>query len=236
MNKVQDTINCITANDCVEINVNFDKTILSLMNNLDSRYSPRTHLDINNITDIANALSTNTVLTSLDLGYCNIGDVGVKILVDALIKNSTLRELYLYRNNINSAGAREISRLLEHNKSVSKLSLASNNIGYAGFLSILASLQKNKSLNILNLLSNNITVLSIDNDIQNISTNTILKEFTLDYNSINSEIISFINKIVNRNIAYENCKARLESFKNNSGVMSDLIPIIDKSLLYMCLE
>ncbi|KAF9112498.1 hypothetical protein BGX30_007266, partial [Mortierella sp. GBA39] len=60
---------------------------------------------------LAEALKTNSTLTTMDLQYNSIGLDGAKALAEALRTNSTLTTLKLYGNSIGSDGAMALSKV-----------------------------------------------------------------------------------------------------------------------------
>jgi Ran GTPase-activating protein (RanGAP) involved in mRNA processing and transport len=82
---------------------------------------------------LAEALRNNTSLEKLNLGYNNIGDTGVKYLVDALLNsNKTLVKLHLQSNSITEKGAGHLADMLKINRSIRHLGLDYNSISDRG--------------------------------------------------------------------------------------------------------
>jgi Ran GTPase-activating protein (RanGAP) involved in mRNA processing and transport len=83
---------------------------------------------------VVETLRHNTILTSLYLGYNNIGAVGTRILVDegalklaeALRHNTTLTLLDLTCDGIGPLGARALAEALMHNTTLTSLNLTQN--------------------------------------------------------------------------------------------------------------
>lgn len=106
------------------------------------------------VSTIANALKTNTFLTTLHLSRTWTDDVEVIALADALTKNRTLKRLYLAYNHITVKGARALADALEKNTSLETLDLSWNEIDKEGAVSLIMALEKNTSLVELNVIGN----------------------------------------------------------------------------------
>ena len=70
--------------------------------------------------------SGNTVLTSIELNDCKLGDSGTIALAKGLAKNTTLLELFLGNNGISAAGAIAIADMLASNCTLQRLGLRDN--------------------------------------------------------------------------------------------------------------
>ena len=216
------------------VRFNNRNTSSRLMNGLDGLYALPKHLDTKQMVIISQELETDNVIESLDLGYCAIGDIGVNLLVHGLTNNTTLTELYLYCNNIGPNSGGDIRELLEKNNTIVKLSIASNNIRREGFYEIINGLCKNKSMKILNLISNHIVIPQMNNIITKLASNKTLTEFNLDYNNICPDVNTYIEKIINRNTKYCNCREKMDIFIKNSNILYTMFPIIDNYVLELC--
>ncbi|UJR32891.1 hypothetical protein I4U23_020352 [Adineta vaga] len=82
---------------------------------------------------LAEALTSNNILTQLSLSVNHIDDDGVYALVKTLsIKNQTLTGLYLGYNRITDNGAKSLAQMLQINTSLTYLHLSGNNISNEG--------------------------------------------------------------------------------------------------------
>ena len=103
----------------------------------------------NNITKdgalkLAEGLQNNTSLEKLNLGYNNIGDIGVEYLTEALLKsNKTLLKLHLQSNSITANGAEHLAKMLTMNRSIRHLGLDYNSIGDRGVQLLSLALRSN---------------------------------------------------------------------------------------------
>ena len=100
---------------------------------------------------VAEAMTTNSVTHSLDMGDNNMGDPGAEALAESLKINVTLTHLYLDKNNIGAAGAEALGEMLKINATLTELYLGRNNIGAAGALALAAGLLQNRGLRRLEL-------------------------------------------------------------------------------------
>jgi hypothetical protein len=80
---------------------------------------------------LAEALRTNTSLTTLELYNNQIGDAGAVALAEALRTNTSLTTLNLSGNQIGDAGAVALAIALRTNTSLTALWILDNQIGYA---------------------------------------------------------------------------------------------------------
>ncbi|KAG9061059.1 hypothetical protein KI688_007688 [Linnemannia hyalina] len=133
---------------------------------------------------LAEALKTNSTLTTLDLQHNSIGDNGAQALSEALKVNSTLTTLDLQHNSIEDNGAQALSEALKTNSTLTTLDLRSNSIWFKGFLPFSEGLKTNSTLTTLDLRDNLIG----DNVAQALSealkTNSTLTTLDLQHNSI----------------------------------------------------
>jgi len=128
-----------------------------------SSNSIMTNLDLsqNKIADggakqIAEKVKHNTTLTQLELSQNVITDEGVKVIAEALKKNHVIKILGLHLNEIQDEGAIAIGNALEVNKGLRMLWLDSNQISDKGMVGICKGLKKNCYLSVLNLQHNRI--------------------------------------------------------------------------------
>jgi Ran GTPase-activating protein (RanGAP) involved in mRNA processing and transport len=138
---------------------------------------------IGGVKAIAEALKVKTSLTSLDLGFNNIGDDGAKVIAEALKVNTSLTSLilgsrndantalYAYTygenfesNNIGVKGAIAIADMLCINRSLKSLHLTDNIIGAEGASAIAEALMVNTSLTELDLCMNQLSGTFYDKD------------------------------------------------------------------------
>ncbi|CAE7347373.1 NLRC3 [Symbiodinium sp. KB8] len=75
---------------------------------------------------IAEALRSNSTLTSIDLAVCGIGDEGCKAIGEALKTNSTLTRIELAYNRIGNEGGKAIAEALRSNSTLTSISLNGN--------------------------------------------------------------------------------------------------------------
>ena len=105
---------------------------------------------------LAEALKTNTTLTSLHISFNTIGEEGAVALAEALTSNSSLRVLNLGTNRILGPGASALTGLLKRNTTLTELLVPFNNILDSGADALAEALKCNVSLSRLDLSFNNI--------------------------------------------------------------------------------
>ncbi|KAG0358602.1 hypothetical protein BGZ54_010353 [Gamsiella multidivaricata] len=89
-----------------------------------------TFIGVNELEILAEALKTNSTLTTLNLESNSIGDNGALALSEALKTNSTLTSLDLQYNSIRENGALALSEALKTNSTLTTLNSRNNLISY----------------------------------------------------------------------------------------------------------
>ncbi|KAG0042607.1 hypothetical protein BGZ83_000255 [Gryganskiella cystojenkinii] len=133
---------------------------------------------------LGEALKTNTFLTSLSLGRNSIGDSGAQSLGEALKTNATLTTLDLRLNSIGDIGAQALGEGLKTNTTLTSLSLRNNSIGDSGAQSLGEGLKTNPTLTTLDLRLNSIGDCGAHTLGEALKTNTSLTSLDLRLNSI----------------------------------------------------
>ncbi|KAG0043724.1 hypothetical protein BGZ90_009000, partial [Linnemannia elongata] len=100
---------------------------------------------------LAEALKTNSTLTTLDLQDNKIGSHEVQLMATAFKTNSTLTTLKLRSNSIGDNGAQTLAEALKTNSTLTTLDLQSNSIGDNGAQTLAEALKANSTLTTLDL-------------------------------------------------------------------------------------
>lgn len=96
---------------------------------------------------IANVLTKNSPLESINLGYNDIGSVeGIELLTKAMLGNKYLRELNLAASGMQSEGAVALAGVIAESRYITRLDLRHNNIGTAGLMAISVAMKINTSV------------------------------------------------------------------------------------------
>ena len=103
---------------------------------------------------VAEELSANPAVTSLNLWKNSIAAGGAKAVASALTANTALLELDVEGNKVGDLGARAFARALQSNRTLTKLNLAKNDITDAGAKALIVALQRNRTLLELDLSKN----------------------------------------------------------------------------------
>ena len=104
--------------------------------------------------NLSKYLNQTKTLIKLSLCECLIDDETIHILCSGLEKNKTITSLNLSYNNISNVGCKRISKYLKNTNILKHLNLKDNSIGNEGCI-ILSDIIKNiKNLNYLNLSMN----------------------------------------------------------------------------------
>ncbi|KAF8946564.1 hypothetical protein BGZ47_000162 [Haplosporangium gracile] len=177
---------------------------------------------------LAEALKTNSTLTTLDLQHNKVGPHEVQAMAEALRTNSTLITLHLGSNVIGDSGAQSLSAVLKMNSTLITLNLDHNSIGDEGAQALSEVLKTNSTLITLHLGSNMIG----DSGAQSLSavlkTNSTLITLNLDHNSIGDEGARALSEALktnstlialdleNNSIGDDGAKTLAEALKTNS--------------------
>ena len=118
-------------------------------------------VETNQVTDFVELVSDYSQFLDMkqisnELIFCEIGDDGVKELVEFLRDNSVIYNLYLNENHISDIGAGLLGDLLQYNSTVELLHLSKNNIGDTGAEALAQALHSHTKLKNLFLSNNNI--------------------------------------------------------------------------------
>ncbi|KAF9274072.1 hypothetical protein BGZ88_003297 [Linnemannia elongata] len=136
---------------------------------------------------MAEALKTNSTIITLYLGNNSIGDDGAKALAEALKTYSTLTTLNLDHNSIGDNGAQALAEALKTNAALTALDLRGNSIWFKGFLAFLESLKTNSTLITLDLYDNLIGDDRAKALAEALKTNSILTALNLGSKSIGDD-------------------------------------------------
>lgn len=177
-------------------------------------------------------------------GMEQIGDAGIKLLVNAMNGNTNVISINLNNNNISSKGIQELSEMLKENTTLEKLSLSNNNIDDTGARYLSEALQVNKTLKYIDLGINNISDIGAIYLSEALQNNTGLTDFYVDdnpYISKNGEQ-AIVDAIVNNtNLGlirlygvelkdYKEITGIDESIVENSDILTYLRPNLDAKL------
>ncbi|CAE7466534.1 Nlrc3, partial [Symbiodinium necroappetens] len=103
---------------------------------------------------IAEALKTNSTLTSINFARSRFGVESGKAMGEALKTNSTVTSINLEHNNIRDEGAQAIAEALRSNSTLTNINLAWNRIDVEGGKAICEALKSNSTLTSINLKGN----------------------------------------------------------------------------------
>ncbi|KAF9284701.1 hypothetical protein BGZ88_009831 [Linnemannia elongata] len=131
------------------------------------------------LVSLAEALKTNSTLTTLDLQYNKIGSYEVEVMAEALKTNSTMITLYLGNNSIGDNGPHSQDKLDSDH-----LGLQHNSIGEDRAKALSEALNTNSILTTLYLLRNSIGVYGAKALAEGLKNNSTLTTLDLQYNSI----------------------------------------------------
>ncbi|XP_068748835.1 NLR family CARD domain-containing protein 3-like isoform X2 [Montipora capricornis] len=130
-------------------------------------------------------MKTDSTVTSLQLGDCNIDDASFAALSELLRKeNSTLEWLYLSDNAIGEVGADALAKGLKENSTLTSLNLFYNAIGDVGADALAKGLKENSTLTSLDLSNNAIGAVGADALAKGLKENSTLTSLNLFYNAI----------------------------------------------------
>lgn len=203
-----------------------------------SENSPICYLDLRNnsnisdlgVAEIANSLSTNTVLNGLDLINCGCNIIGTTALSDSLLDNQTLSCLLL-QNPLNFNTVSPLSSLLAQSQcSLQELYLWKCELSLQSIKLLCESLQSNKSLTTLALSYNDIVDEGASCLAEMIAENQTLLRLHLGANKFSSAGASYLGISLTRN----NVLQFLDLSRNkirSAGVWSISLALLDNNNL-----
>eukprot|EP00301_Raphidiophrys_heterophryoidea_P002697 c11254_g1_i1.p1 GENE.c11254_g1_i1~~c11254_g1_i1.p1 ORF type:complete len:394 (-),score=86.51 c11254_g1_i1:79-1260(-) len=118
------------------------------------------NLGFNNLSSsvqhINRILAVNSSITSLNLQSCELGATGIECLIENIRASRSLRQLVLNNNGIQSRGVYLLSTMLSSNNTLEHLELSNSGIDDEAGTALMAALTANKSLKHLCLINNSI--------------------------------------------------------------------------------
>ncbi|XP_051874012.1 NACHT, LRR and PYD domains-containing protein 12-like isoform X2 [Pristis pectinata] len=184
---------CLTNNTLGDLGLK--KLAAALMNSncrLETLVLHKTGLTEDCCEDLASTLRTSQRLITLELGYNNLGDVGVQRLSEALkYPNCKLQTLGLYRNNLTNACCPDLASGLIASSTLTELNLTSNNLRDSGVKLLFAALKDiHYALQDISLKDNGLTAACCEDILSALRVTHTLRELNLQLNNLG---ISAIN-------------------------------------------
>ncbi|XP_072429061.1 NACHT, LRR and PYD domains-containing protein 3-like isoform X1 [Chiloscyllium punctatum] len=136
--------------------------------------------------DLTSVLRTSQSLTALELGYNNLGDLGVQQLSAALKDpKCKLRTLGLYCNNLTSACCPDLADALTVSSTLTELNLSSNSLQDSGVTSLFAALRNPQcTIQEINLKNCDLTAACGGDILSVLRVTHILRELNLSANKL----------------------------------------------------
>ncbi|KAK5809251.1 hypothetical protein F5H01DRAFT_394807 [Linnemannia elongata] len=160
---------------------------------------------------LAEALKTNKALTTLNLRLNSIGSYGAMALAEALKTNKTLTTLNLVGNSIGSDGAKALAEALKTSKNLTTLNLESNSIGDDGAKALATAFKINSTLTTLNLERNSVGDDGAKALTDALKTNSTLTTLNLENNSIGDDGAMALAEALKTNKTLTTLNLRLNS-------------------------
>lgn len=107
-----------------------------------------THVQLEDIAALTEALSANRSITSCKLDFTSVHDAGCKHLANLIRSKSTIRDLSLIECQIGDTGASELAAALSANTTLERLSLDRNDIGEEGLGAFASAIERGTSLEV----------------------------------------------------------------------------------------
>lgn len=166
--------------------------------------------------NISKAISENSVLKRIDLGFNSLKDQIVKVFVESLKKNTNLESISIVFSEFSNDGMDMFSQFLsESSCTLKKLRLSNfdSTDRPAVFTNLFKALTKNESLIALNLFRCNLSQNHLLGISQVLALNKTLKKLNLNDNDIKSDITLLIDSIKG-NSSLVNLNLSSNSFSN----------------------
>jgi len=148
---------------------------------------------------LAEALKSNTTLTTVDIAGNKIGSDGVQLLVESLKSNTTLDTVDIAGNQIGPVGAQSLAEALKSNTTLTTLDLACNEIGSFVAQLLAEALKSNTTLTTLDLACNKIGSFGAQSLAEALKTNVGLVTLRLSINEIGIDNERMINHLLLEN-------------------------------------
>ena len=184
--------------------------------------------------DMETFLSCNTKLQGVDLSCNDLQESGCRNIIKVLRKASVLTSLKVRNCNVGNEAADELTAVLLHNISIQELDLSCNNLSKSDSLKILKGMKNISGLltfhvsynkftdeaadELANLLLNNIKLQEFDLSHNNLSTSDTVKISKGMKNISNLIAISISHNIITDNAAYS--IASVLSYNNNLQMLN----------------
>ncbi|KAF9951867.1 hypothetical protein BGZ72_006690, partial [Mortierella alpina] len=150
---------------------------------------------------LAEALKANSTMTTLHLSNNAIGDNGTQALSVALKTNLTLTTLRLDHNSIGDDGAQALSEALKVNSTLTSLDLKGNSIWFNGLLAFMEALKINPALTNLDVYGNPLGEKRAEELSEALKTSSTMTTLDLDNDSIGSDGIQRLSMALRTNSA-----------------------------------
>ncbi|KAI6655121.1 Ubiquitinconjugating enzyme subfamily protein [Oopsacas minuta] len=165
--------------------------------NLKELYLSSCGLDASSSTAIAEYLTSDPTLETLDLSFNILGRHGARILCDGLKHNTHLKVLRLDHNDFHAAGAKFFAEIIKSPTcNIRDLSFFCNYFDVPGIVEIAAALKVNKSLQVLDLGMNRVRKRGAGLLCEALQENSTLKTLKLKFNLIPDEFSIKVVKTV----------------------------------------
>ncbi|XP_059805489.1 NLR family CARD domain-containing protein 3-like isoform X2 [Hypanus sabinus] len=150
----------------------------------------RTGLTENCCEELVLILRTSERLKTLELGYNNLGDVGVQRLSEALKDpNCKLQRLGLYRNNLTKACCPDLASGLKASSTLTELNLTGNNLQDSGVRLLFSTLKDAQCpMQVISLKGNGLTAACCEDILSALRVNRTLRVLNLQLNNLGSAI------------------------------------------------
>jgi len=128
--------------DSINVQLSFAAPCISV------RFIKITNMDMNDLLLASryNLIKQSKSLTSVDLGYNQIGAVGASAIAEAIKQSQSLTTVTLSGNSIGGEGASAIAEAIKQSKSLTTVNLSGNSIGVVGAAAIAEAIKQSKSL------------------------------------------------------------------------------------------
>ncbi|XP_062896173.1 NACHT, LRR and PYD domains-containing protein 3-like isoform X4 [Mobula hypostoma] len=148
--------------------------------------------------DLDSALSSNTSLTELNLGFNKLGDSGVKMVSPALRNpECKIQKLWLESVSLTDSGAEDLVSALSTNPSLTVLDLSDNKLGDSGVKLVSAALRNPEcKIQKLELNAVGLTDSGVEDLVSALSTNPSLTELTLGWNSLTDRSVPSLRRLI----------------------------------------